>query len=224
MRNYRHLRWYAAARGPLCVLAVGCSLFSMAEVIDRIVATVNRHAILQSEWDEAVAFECLMNDRPLQEMTTADRTQTLDRLIDQELIAEQMSGSSFVPATADQVVARVQELRQTVPSWKSEAGWQSALATYGLSEEDVEERTAVQVNLSRYLDQRFRPQIHIERRAMEEYYRQKLLPEMTASGWPTKPFDEVATKIEQLLIEQRMSELQDDWVRSLRLQADIQRR
>ena len=206
----------------LCVVAVaGCSLRSMPEVIDRIAATVNRHAILQSEWDEAVAFECLMNDRPLQQMTTADRTQTLDRLIDQELIAEQMSGSSFVPATADQVAARVRELRQTVPVWKTDDGWRAALAGYGLTEDDVEERTAVQVNLSRYLDLRFRPQVHIERRTLEEYYQQKLLPEMRASGWPDKPFDQVAPKIEQLLTEQRMSELQDDWVRSLRLQADI---
>ncbi|HYB76785.1 MAG TPA: hypothetical protein VEE85_01170 [Candidatus Bathyarchaeia archaeon] len=223
MKNHRHFRWYAA-RTTLCAVALGCSLLSRAEVIDRIVATVNRHAILESEWDEAVAFECLMNGRPLQEMIPADRTQTLDRLIDQELIAEQMNGSSFVPAKADEIVARVRELRQTVPAWKTDDGWEAALASYGLTEEDVEERVAIQVNLSRYLDLRFRPGIHIERRAMEEYYRQKLLPEMRASGWPDKPFDQLAPQIEQLLTEQRMNELQDDWLRSLRLQADIQRR
>jgi len=218
-------RWCRAVRCSFCVLLVaGFSLCSMSEVLERIVATVNRHAILQSEWDEAVAFECLMNDRPLQEMTGADRTQTLDRLIDQELIAEQMSGSSFVPATADQIGARVRELRQAVPAWKTDDGWRAALAKCGLTEEDAEERTAVQLNLSRYLDLRFRPQIHIERRTIEEYYQQKLLPEMRASGWPDKPFDQVAPKIEQLLTEQRMSELQDDWVRSLRLQAHIRLR
>jgi len=45
--------WYAAARRTLCAVVVvaGCSLLSTAEVIDRIVATVNHHAILQSEWD-----------------------------------------------------------------------------------------------------------------------------------------------------------------------------
>jgi len=31
----------------------------------------------------------------------------------------------------------------------------------------------------------------------------------------------MAPKIEQLLIEQRMSELQDEWLRSLRLQEEI---
>jgi len=221
MRSRLNSRWYAAARQALCLVLVGYGLLTTAEVIERIVATVNRHAILQSEWDEAVAFECLMNGRPLREVTAVGRIQTLDRLIDQELILEQMRSSSFVPATADEVTAHVRELRQSVPSWRSDEGWRSALAGYGLSQEDVEERTAVQVNLSRYLDQRFRPGIHIERGAMEEYYRTKLLPEMHASGWPDKPFDQLAPKIEQLLTEQRISELQDDWLRSLRLQADI---
>jgi len=215
---------HAAARRALFAVAVvlaGSGLNSTAEVIDRIVATVNHHAILQSEWDEAVEFECLMNGRPLQEAKSDDRIQTLERLIDQELIAEQMSASSFVPATAEDIAGRVRELRQTVPAWKTDDGWRAALASYGLTEEDVEERTAVQINLSRYLDLRFRPEVHIERRAMEDYYRQQLLPQMRASGWPDTPFDQVASKIEQLLIEQRMSELQDEWLRSLRLQEEI---
>jgi len=162
-----------------------------------------------------------MSCRSLQEVTAESRIQTLERLIDQELIAEQMSASSFVPATAEEIAGRVRELRQTVPAWKTDDGWHAALASYGLTEQDVEERTAVQVNLSRYLDLRFRPEIHIERRAMEDYYRQQLLPQMRASGWPDTPFEQVAPKIEQLLIEQRMSELQDEWLRSLRLQEEI---
>jgi len=223
MRDHLQSRWYAAARCTLCVAMVaGCSLLSVAEVIDRIVATVNRHAILQSEWDEAVEFERLMKGSSLPDATQGSRIQTLERLIDQELIAEQMSASSFVPATAEDIASRVRDLRQTVPAWKTDDGWRSALASYGLTEADVEERTAVQVNLSRYLDLRFRPEIRIERRAMDDYYRQQLLPQMRAAGWPDTPFDQVAPKIEQLLIEQRMNELQDEWLRSLRLQADIQ--
>jgi len=214
--------WHVAQRSLFAVVVVvGCSLLSTPEVIDRIVATVNHHAILQSEWDEAVALECLMSGRSLQEVTAESRNQTLERLIDQELIAEQMSARSFVPATPEEIAGRVRELRQTVPAWKTDNGWHAALASYGLTEQDVEERTAVQVNLSRYLDQRFRPEIHIERRAMEDYYRQQLLPQMRASGWPDTPFEQVAPKIEQLLIEQRMSELQDEWLRSLRLQQEI---
>jgi len=192
------------------------------EVIDRIVATVNRRAILASEWDEAVRFECLLNGRRLQDITSDDRLATLQRLVDQELIAEQMRASSFVPATPEEIAARVHELRQTVPAWRSDDGWRAALAAYGLTEEDAEERTAIQLNVLRYLDLRFRPEVHIDRRAMENYYREQLLPEMRSAGWSDVPFEQVAPKIEQLLIEQQLNELQDRWVRGLRLQADVQ--
>ena len=200
----------------------GSALSHGAEVIDRIVATVNRRVILDSEWDEAVRFECLLNGRRLQDVTAADRIATLQRLIDQELIAEQMRASSFAPATPEEVAGRVRELRRTVPAWGTEDGWRASLAAYGLTGEDADERAAVQLNELRYLDLRFRPEVHIERRAMENYYRERLLPEMRGAGWSDVPFEQVASKIEQLLIEQRLNELQDRWVRGLRLQGDIQ--
>jgi hypothetical protein len=202
----------ALAGSPLC-----CS----AEVIDRIVATVNRHAILKSEWDEAVGFECLLNGRALNQVTPDDRRQTLERLIDQELIAEQMRSSSFPPASREEIADRVRELRQTVPTGKTDDGWRAALAGYGLTEGDVEERMAVQVNLSRYLDSRFRHEIRIDPRAIENFYHQQLLPELRRAGAPEPPLKQVTSRIEQVLIEQRMNQLQSQWVRTLRLQADI---
>jgi len=220
MRAHLQSGWRALL--AVAVVLAGSELCLGAQVIDRIVATVDRHAILESELDEALRFECLMNGRQLKDVTSNHRLQMLERLIDQALIEEQMRASSFVPASLGEVDSRVRELRQTVPTWKTDVGWNAALVACGLSEEDVKERVAVQVNLLHYLDLRFRPEIHIERRAMENYYRQQLLPEMRAAGWPDTPFEQVAPKIEQLLIEQRLNELQDRWVRGLRLQADIQ--
>jgi hypothetical protein len=216
--------WSAGRRGALLAVAValaGLGLSSTAEVIDRIVATVNRHAILASEWDEAVRFECLANGRPLKDVTPDERRQTLERLVDQELIAERMRNNSFVPATQEEIASRVRELRQTVPAWKTDDGWSAALAGYGLTEADVEERMAVQVNLLRYLDSRFRYQIHIDRRTLETYYREQLLPQLHKAGEPEPPLPQVAPMIEQLLVERRLNELQGQWVHTLRLQAEI---
>jgi SurA-like N-terminal domain len=216
--------WSAGGRGALLALAValaGFGLCSTAEVIDSIVATVNRHAILASEWDEAVRFECLVNGRPLKDVTPEERRQTLERLIDQELIAERMRTSSFPPATPKEIASRVQELRQTVPAWKTEDGWRAALAGYGLTEEDVEERMAVQVNLLHFLDSRFRDQIRIDPKRIENYYREQLLPQLHKAGAPEPPLPQVAPMIEQLLVERRLNELQDQWVHTLRLQGEI---
>jgi hypothetical protein len=216
--------WSAGTRGALLAAAValvGFGLRSTAEVIDRIVATVNRHAILASEWDEAVRFECLANGHPLKDVTPDERRQTLERLVDQELIAEQIGTNSFLPATPEEIASRVRKLRQTVPAWKTDDGWFAALAGYGLTEEDVEERMAVQVNLLRYLDSRFRYQIRIDRRRIENYYREQLLPQLHKAGLPEPPLPQVAPMIEQLLVERRLNELQSQWVHTLRLQAEI---
>lgn len=217
--------WYAGVQRTLLsflvLLLASPGVCSTAQVIDRIVATVNRHPILQSEWEEAAGFECLSNGRSLAAVTPEDRRQTLERLIDQELIAEQMRASSFVPASDEEVAARVREFREAVPAWKTDDGWRAALDAYGLTDEDVAERTAVQVNLLRYLDLRFRPQIHISSRAVENYYREQLLPQLRRTGAAEPPLQQVTPRIEQLLVEQRLSELQSQWVRTLRLQADV---
>ncbi len=222
-----HLQFrHSAARPMLLAVMVlilaRAALCSATELIDRIVATVNRHPILQSEWEEALEFECLSNGRSLAAVTPEDRKQTLERLIDQELVAEQMRASSFVPATDEEIAARVRELREAVPAWKTDDGWRAALDAYGLTDDDVLERTAVQVNVLRYLDLRFRREIHITPRAIENYYREQLLPQLQRTGAAEPPLQQVTAKIEQLLVEQRLNELQSQWVRTLRLQADIQ--
>ena len=56
-------------------------------MIDRIIATVNGHIILQSDWDEALCYEALLSNRGLEQFNDDDRRAVLDRLIDRELLA-----------------------------------------------------------------------------------------------------------------------------------------
>ena len=84
------------------------------QVIDRIVATVNGHIILQSDWDEALCYEALLNGRSLNQFTDDDRRAVLDRLIDQELLGEQMKSASFQHASQSEAAARVAEARKAV--------------------------------------------------------------------------------------------------------------
>jgi hypothetical protein len=203
----------------LAVLVLGC--LCTAAVVDRIVATVNHRAVLESEWDEAVRFESFMNGRSLKEVTAAERKQTLERLIDQTLIEEEMRNSSYTPLPMEEVTKRIRELREAVPAWKTEEGWRAGLAAFGLSQQDVEERVAAEANVLRYLDLRFRPEIHIDRRAVERYYLEQLVPELHRSGAAEVPLQQVSAKIEQVLIAQRFNEIQNQWVRALRAQAEI---
>src|ERR1700730_6904072 len=86
-----------------------------AEVIDRIVATVNGHIILQSDWDDALGYEALLNGRALNQIADDDRRAVLDRLIDQELLGEQMKSASFQHASGAEAAARVAASRKQYP-------------------------------------------------------------------------------------------------------------
>jgi len=83
-----------------CIALLALALNAHAgEIIDRIVASVNGQIILQSDWDDAVRYETFIDNRDLAGVSAADRKATLDRLIDQELLREQMRSSDFARGT-----------------------------------------------------------------------------------------------------------------------------
>src|SRR5215471_8912919 len=86
-------------------------LVGAGEVLDRLVATVNGHALLESDWEDEVRYECFMSGRPLGEVTSQDRKAALDRLIDQELLREQMRSSDFKPVSAEEIEKQVDSLK-----------------------------------------------------------------------------------------------------------------
>jgi hypothetical protein len=193
------------------------------QVVDRIVARVDHHVVLQSEWDDAVRFEALVNGKDLAAVTTADRQATLDRLIDQALIAAEIARTNFVPATAADVDAQLAALRKQLPAGHTDADWNAALQRYGLTEDDIRERLTVQVNALRFLDERFRPSIHIDPRAIEAYYRDTYVPQASKAGVPPLKLADASPQIEELLIQQRLDEQVAAWLKNLRDQTSIER-
>src|SRR5437899_2630267 len=140
------------------------------QVIDRIVATVNGHIILQSDWDEGMCYEALLNGRALNQFTDDDRRAVLDRLIDQELLGEQMKSASFQHASEAEATARVAEARKQYPEAVTDSGWESVLGRFGLSEKDLIAHVQEQIDLMRLVDAHLRPSVQIDSKNIEAYY------------------------------------------------------
>src|ERR1700751_879544 len=83
-----------------------------ADVVDRIVATVNGHVILQSDWDDAIRFEDFVEGRPLDRLSDQDRSRALDRLIDQELLREQAQTADTPQPPAEEIQQRIMDLQK----------------------------------------------------------------------------------------------------------------
>jgi hypothetical protein len=190
------------------------------QVIDRIIATVNGNPVLQSDLEDAVTYESFIEGRAVETLTEQDRRATLDRLIDQELLREQLASAAPPALKPDELNDRLEQVRKLYPGADTEEGWHETLARYGLTEKELEQRLTQQMELASFVDSRLRPGIQIDSASIEIYYRENLLPQLKNSGErPT--LAQVAPKIRQLLTEKKMNDLLATWLQSLRLESTI---
>jgi peptidyl-prolyl cis-trans isomerase SurA len=216
-RCTRHLALGALLCALMSVLMT-CFAFG-GQVIDRVVANVNGHVVLQSDWEQEVAFEAFSNVREPDSFTSAERNAALDRLIDQELLREQVRPS--LPPPTDQVAARITEVRKLHPDCAGDEGWHAKLQRYGLTQSALEKHFSDQIQLMKLVEDRLRPSIQIDQKAVETYYQDQLLPEMKKAGNGTAPLTEVFGRIKNLLAERKMNEMLSGWLASLRSESHI---
>ena len=222
--RFRKLKLETLRLGKRCVVAAGVimtlAIFAAAgQVVDRVVANVNGHVVLQSDWEQEVAFEAFSNGRDPDSFTSAERKGALDRLIDQELLREQVRPSQSAPT--EQVAARVAEVRKLNPDCPTDETWRAKLQRYGLSESDLKKRLSDQIQLMTLVEDRLRPAIQIDQQAVESYYHDQLLPELRKAGSRAKPLTEVFGRIRDLLAEKKMNELLTGWLANLRSESHI---
>ena len=192
-----------------------------AEVIDRIVATVNGRVILQSDWDEALCYEALLTNRSLADFTDDDRRAALDRLIDQELLRAQMRSADFRHATDAEVAARISDARKQYPQAVTDDAWRSLLARYHITEKDVFAHVQRQIDVMRLVDARLRPAVQIDAKSIEAYYRDQFVPQLKQSGASDVPLAEVSAKIRELLTQEKVSEMLISWLQTLRSEGQV---
>jgi peptidyl-prolyl cis-trans isomerase SurA len=189
------------------------------EVLDRIVANVNGNVILQSDWDDEVNYECFMSNRSTRGLTQEDRNASLTRLIDQELLREQMRANDFKPATGDEVDKQIEGLKQDYSRDHEGKSWSAGLSSYDVSEAEVKGHVALELNQLRLVDIRLRPSVQINAVDVENYYQEHLIPKSP----PTQPItlQEAAPKIREVLTQQKIDQLLASWLETLRAQAQV---
>jgi transcriptional regulator with XRE-family HTH domain len=184
------------------------------------VANVNGHVVLQSDWEEELAFEAFVNARSPDSFTAEERKAALDRLIDQELLREQVRPSEVAPA--DEIAARVKDVRKLHPEAVTDDGWRAALQRCGITQADLERRLGESIQLMRLVEARLRPSIQIDQKAVESYYHDQLIPELKKAGNREVALPEVFSHIKDLLAEQRLNQLLHGWLATLRSASRIQ--
>jgi len=191
------------------------------EILDRIVATVNGQIILLSDWQDAARYEAFISQRPVGDLTVADRKAVLDRLIDQELLREQMSAIDSPHCTPESVNARLADIRKQYVEVKTQSDWENLLHQYELTEEQLKHHVENELNVLLLVDARLRPSVSVDAQSIESYYNQEILPQLRQSGSAEKPLAQLTPKIKEVLTQQKMNELLTAWLQNLRAGSDI---
>lgn len=194
--------------------------------LDRVIAVVNRQVILESDLEDEMQLSVL--DPSTNGNTKDTKQQALDRLISRTLIQQQIQQENIPAAepTPAEIAARLKEIRTDLPACvradcSSDAGWNEFLARHELSPSRVDKYLRTRLEILSFIELRFRQGIRITPEDIETYYRETLLPQYPSAQTPP-PLQQVSSRIEEILLQQRVNALFDTWLSNLRSQGQIQ--
>lgn len=236
--------WGSGARHSLCALTLAASgAFAWSQdaastaapgvvssvapgvVLDRVVAVVNNQAILASDVNEEIRLSIL---DPGAASAVDTPAHALDELISRALIQQQIRQEDEEAAEPSQaeVDARLMDIRKELPACvqqncTTDAGWKRFLSEHSLDLARVASYLRNRIEVLRFIEQRFRQGIQVTPEEIEAYYRNTLVPSYTA-GTVAPALNTVASRIGEILLEQRVNVLFEDWLKNLRNQGEIE--
>jgi hypothetical protein len=226
--------WRSIRLGIAHAALLGCGSLCAAQaappqspvLLDRAVAVVNRRVILAADLDDEIRLSVL--DPNLVGQGVLTRKGALEQLISRALIEQQIRQEDEQAAEPPQaeVDARLSELRKELPACVHEncatdAGWTAFLAAHDLTPRRVEAYLRYRLEILRFIEQRFRQGIRISQQEVAAYYNDTLLPQY-APGETPPALEKVSPRIEEILLQQQVNALFDDWLANLRKEGDVE--
>jgi peptidyl-prolyl cis-trans isomerase SurA len=210
---------WAGARGQQTTAPIPAG----AVVLDHVVAVINGSVILESDVTEEMRYAVLQQFIITPARNSPQRA--LERLIDRDLILQQMRISQSVTyPTDEEVKQRLNQLRGLIPECvqyhcETEAGWQAFLKAKGLTEKEVEAHWRQRMAILSFIESRFGAGVRITPDQIETYYQKTLIPEL--HGLKPPPLANVSSRIQEILLQQQVSSLLLEWLQSLKSEGSV---
>ena len=205
----------------LTLFALSIAVAPAGEVIDCIAASVGRNVITRSAIEEQTRIAAFLNREPA-DLTAANLRRTAERLIDVVLIRREMEISRYTASPAAEVEKILEGLRAGRAAVKPEDLAQ-ALAAQNIDEAALRRHLALQTATMRFVELRFRPGSSVSDAEVEAFYRDNFAPEFIRQnpGKPAPEIDDVRDRIEASLLEQRVDQAMEQWLKEARSQVRI---
>lgn len=184
-----------------------------AEIIDRIAVTVGKHAIKLSDIDRDLRVTSFLNREPLNLSSNA-KCAAAERLIDQALIGDEIEEGGYDRPADSDVEAMLNKIRQE-RFGGSDARLREALETYGLTEDQLRQQLSWQLEVLRFIDQRFRAGVLVTDDDVRSYYDQHRA-DLARQNPKAQSLEDFQPKIRQSLEGERVNQNFTQWLEEAR--------
>ncbi len=183
------------------------------DVIDRIVARVETDIILLSDVRQLNRYQVFLDGKA---QTDED---ILNRLIDQWIVRSEAGVARFPQPSDEDVNRSIERLKR---SFSSPEEFQLRQKNSGLSEDDIRRFVRAQLYLSNYLDSRFRPAIQIDEKAIEEFYKNRVVPRSESRKQTPPTLENARDFIQEALVQRAINEQADRWLKESRARVRVE--
>ncbi|MGI8771634.1 MAG: hypothetical protein ACR2JE_09365 [Acidobacteriaceae bacterium] len=206
--------------GEAAVQAEASKDHAPAELLDRVVAVINGDVILESDVRAEQRFAVFEPySVPGGRFTPLEAMQ---HLVSRTLILQQMKNQQIAPPPEDEAVQKeLADLRRHIPNCvqyacETDAGWRRFLAAQGFTESEIDARWKQRMQILKFIELRFRSGIRISNTEIADYYNKTLVPAFERRKATPPPLAKVSSRIDEVLLQQRVTALLNDWLKSLR--------
>ncbi len=181
-----------------------------AELVDRIVATVNIEVITASELSCAVAINLRLGNADKDRM--ALEATTLGGLINRRLLVQEAHRLAFVEVSEQEISAKVEKFSKRFASDKE---FSDFLAGLDMTRQELARMLGDQLLVERFVEKKVGLFVRVSRGEAQSYFNEH------AAEFKDKRFQDVQKMILALLTEQKLGLQLDQYLAELRGKADI---
>lgn len=193
-------------------------------LVDQVLAVVNGDLVLESDVNEEKRFTAF---EPLRDEREKDsRDEAVEQLIDQTLILQQAKLQPDDAVSPAEAAEQLNKLRSQIPACKpyhceTDAGWVKFVASQGFTIEELTSLMQRQLQILKFVEIRFRSGILIDQAEINAYYTNTLLPEYARRNAKAPPLDAIKDRIQEILLQQRVTSLLGDWLKTLKAEGSV---
>jgi peptidyl-prolyl cis-trans isomerase SurA len=196
-------------------------------VLDRVVAVINGDVILESDVNEEIRFAKLEPFSIARDLDTPKGATR--RLANRTLILQQMKEQNQlgISISDEEVQKAIMDMRQHLPECRqynctTEEGWKAFLTAHDLTEAEVFVHWKQRLTILKFIDLRFRSGIRISNQEIDDYYKKSIVPVYQKQNQKPPPLDDISQRIQEVLLQQHVNGLLQDWLKTLRDEGSVQ--